>query len=97
MALADDDAVMKLYNTKANALANGTTGRFTPDNGATSVSDIGSGHAGLIYNAEGGAATSGDNAGPFYIYQNFLLKIFILLESVDRTLQLSNTSFNSTP
>ena len=76
MALTDTNLdVMKLYNTKANALANGTAGRFSPDNGSNTPNIGLSGHGGLIYNAEGGAATSGDNAGPFYIYQKFYARL----------------------
>lgn len=47
MALTDTNLdVMKLYNTKANALANGTAGRFSPDNGSNTPNIGLSGHGG---------------------------------------------------
>ena len=67
--------VIKVYNTKQNALLNGTTGYFEPVTVTSNVIDQAGSTSAVavetIANSEAAAATSGTNAGPYYIYNKY--------------------------
>ena len=55
--------VIKVYDTKANAIANGTTGRIDPVEAIT-------GHAGGISNSDG-------DSSPYNLYNSYGFKLYL--------------------